>query len=296
MSTTVDSDELIFSDFFRALRRDWLLVAACTLGGAILAVLASFLVTKRYESMAVLMTVEGSSLSSMLGNMNPALSGLIGAVGVDVGAQSKEREAVAILQSRAFAVDFMQRENALPVIFPELWDERSKTWATRDGKPPTLNAAYKRFDKSIRTVRRNTETGQIQLSIRLPDRVLAAQWANELARQLNDELRRRVIAEAQASLKFLDEELQKTDVVGMREAMYKLVESQTKEIMLAKVREQYALRVIDPAAASDKDDPAYPKKAVLAALGALVGAFLAMLFVLFRYRRQRRVPGASGDA
>jgi uncharacterized protein involved in exopolysaccharide biosynthesis len=296
MSTTVDPDELIFSDFFRALRRQWLLVAACTLGGAILAVAASFLVTKRYESMAVLMTVEGSSLSSMLGNMNPALSGLIGAVGVDIGSQSKEREAVAILQSRAFAWDFMQRENALPVIFPELWDERTKTWGTSDGKPPTLNAAYKRFDKSIRTVRRNTETGQIQLSIRLPDRELAAKWANELARQLNDELRRRVIAEAQASLKFLDEELQKTDVVGIREAMYKLVESQTKEIMLAKVREQYALRVIDPATASDANDPAYPKRFVMAVLGALAGAFLATLLVLFRRGRQRREAGATSHA
>jgi LPS O-antigen subunit length determinant protein (WzzB/FepE family) len=285
MSTSADADELIFSDFFRAVRRDWKLVAGCTLGGGILAVIASFFMTPRYEAMATLMPVEGSGLSSMLGGMNPALTGLIGAVGVDIGSQSKEQEAVAILQSRAFAVSFIERENAMPLIFPELWDASGRRWDTRDGKPPSLNSAFKRFDRNIRTVRRNTETAQIQLSIRLPDRMLAAQWANRLATQLNDELRRRVIAEAEASLKFLDQELRKTDVLGIRDAMYKLVESQTKEIMLARVREQYALRIVDPAAAPDENDPAFPKRAVLAVLGALFGALCATLLVLFRRRR-----------
>jgi uncharacterized protein involved in exopolysaccharide biosynthesis len=276
--------ELVFADFFRALRGHLTLLLIATLSGAVSAGVLSFFVTARYDATVVMMAVDSSNLSSALG-VSPALSGLIGA-GLGLGAKSKEQEAVAVLESRSFAVSFIQQENALPVIFPELWDAQRRTWRTKSGKPPSLNAAFKRFDRNIRTLRRNSETGLVELTIRLPDRILAAQWANKLAARLNDELRARVIAEAQASLRFLDAELERTPVVGVRAAIFKLVESQTKEIMLAKVREQYALRITDPAAPADVDDPAFPKPAVLVALGGLAGALLAVLFVLL-YPRQR---------
>lgn len=282
------TEELIFSDFFRALRRQIVLISCLTVGGGLLAAVLSYFITPRYEATAVMMAVEASNLSSVLGDVSPALGGLIGAAGFDVGSQSKEREAVAILQSRAFAISFIERENALPVIFPELWDSERRVWLTKSGAAPSPNSAYKRFNHGIRTIRRNTETGLIQLAIRLPNRVLAAEWANKLAAQLNEELRRRVITEAQASLNFLNNELDKTAVVGIREAIFKLVEAQTKEIMLAKVREQYALRITDPAAAADEDDPVFPKPAVLAVLGALSGLLLGIVIALF-WRR----PGSA---
>lgn len=276
-----EHDDLVFAEFFKAMRRRWLLIASLVVGGVVAAVMFSKLVTPKYEAETVLMAVDDSGLSSVLGGMSPALTGIIGAVGGGLNSRSMEREAIAVLESRAFAVDFIAREQALPIIFPELWDAQNKAWRTKDRKAPSMNSAFQRFHREIRKVRKNSEAGEITLSIRLADRSMAAEWANKLVAQLNDDLRNRVIAESQGSLAFLASELERTEVIGVRDSIFRLVEAQTKEIMLAKVRQQYALRVIDPAVPADEGNFAYPKVVILAALGGLAGLLLGVLLAVF---------------
>ena len=275
------SPELPFRELYAALHSKLRLIFALVFGGAVLGVLLTFLITPRYDSTIAMMAKDDQA--SELSNLVGGLSGLVGAAGLGLQNQSRQREALAILQSRSFTQLFFTKVNALPVLFWKKWDAQNKKWLTDDGLPPTANEAYERFDRHVRTVTTSSETGLIELTIRLTDRRLAAQWANEMASLLNLEMRHRMAEEAGKSLKFLHRELDTTSELGIREAIFALIESQTKEIMLANVREEYGLRIIDPAVVSDEDDVVYPNKAILGALGALAGLLLGMIITIMRH-------------
>jgi LPS O-antigen subunit length determinant protein (WzzB/FepE family) len=98
--------------------------------------------------------------------------------------------------------------------------------------------------------------------------------------QLNQEMRARAIAEADASLGYLEKELQSTSVVPVRDAVAHLIESQVKKRMLANVTQQYVFRIVDHALPADADDPVKPKKILLLPAGPLVGLLLGILAVL----------------
>jgi uncharacterized protein involved in exopolysaccharide biosynthesis len=198
--------------------------------------------------------------------------------------RTKDREAIATLESRAFVLDFVRRQNALPHLFPELWDGGTKKWKTKTGSPPTDNAAYARFKNKIMKIRRDSEKSTVEVSVRVVDRTLAADWANALVAQLNEKLRQRAIAEATQSLSFLDKELVRTPQVQIRGAIYALVEAQTKEVMLANVRHDYAFRIIDPAAPADPGGYVFPQRFLIAVVGAFMGLFVAVAIVILRNR------------
>ena len=66
--------------------------------------------------------------------------------------------------------------------------------------------------------------------------------------KLNYHEQQLAINDATKSINYLREELNKTSVVELQQAIYRLLEkAQTKKIMLANVRDQYAFSVIDSA-------------------------------------------------
>lgn len=52
--------------------------------------------------------------------------------------------------------------------------------------------------------------------------------------------------ETEKSLEYLQDELRKTSMVEVQQSIYRVMETQVKSLMFAKVREQYAFKVVDP--------------------------------------------------
>ncbi len=59
--------------------------------------------------------------------------------------------------------------------------------------------------------------------------------------------------------------------------IYRLMESKTHEIVMAKAHKEYAFVVIDPAVASDADKNVWPKRAVLILIGLLLGLLAGII-------------------
>jgi len=58
--------------------------------------------------------------------------------------------------------------------------------------------------------------------------------------------------------------------------------------MLASVRQEYALKIIDPALPSDADRPVRPRKVLYSALGLSAGALMGFAFgLILSYWRTR---------
>ena len=147
-------------------------------------------------------------------------------------------------------------------------------------KAPTLADGYKRFDKKFRTVTHDKKTNLVTVAVEWPDPAAAARMANELIARLNAEMRERAIARTNAAVGYLQKELEATTAVDTRAAISRLMEAQINQRMYANVTQEYALRVIDRAMASDPKDVAKPKKVMLLALGVTLGLVLGALGVL----------------
>jgi len=193
------------------------------------------------------------------------------------------------LKTREFTDAFIKDEQLLPVLFSDMWDPQKQTWHVKDQKDaPTLRRAYQVFDGNIRTISQDKKTGLITLAIEWKDPEEAARWANLLVERLNQHERQVAIGEAEKSLAYLKNQLNQTSVLEMQQSIYRLIDAQTKNIMLANARDQYALNVIDPAVVPEV--PNKPKKKIIVAFGAIAGFLLgAMLAFVISSVRKRRV-------
>ncbi|MGH3427164.1 MAG: hypothetical protein ACRDQZ_06305, partial [Mycobacteriales bacterium] len=80
---------------------------------------------------------------------------------------------------------------------------------------------------------------------------------------------------------------QQSAVVEVRAAIFKTMESELKDAMLARTRDSYAFRVLDPAVVRDPKDTDSPNKPLIIAMGALGGLFVGMILSAMRERRAR---------
>jgi uncharacterized protein involved in exopolysaccharide biosynthesis len=118
----------------------------------------------------------------------------------------------------------------------------------------------------------------IVISVNWTDPVLSASWANDLVRITNATIKARVLTESSQHIDFLNNELGKTTVLPVREMLSSLLERETKRSMLARGRDDYALRVIDPAVPPERATS--PQRPLWALAGALLGLALGTSIAL----------------
>ena len=115
---------------------------------------------------------------------------------------------------------------------------------------------------------------------------MAAEWANDMVAYLNNHIRKQAIDETTKSIFFLEQQLQETSKIEAQTVIYNLIEEQTKNIMLANVREEYAFKIIDPAVVPDMKSKPQRRKIVI--FGLLLGVVFGSLLVFVKdyYVRQ----------
>jgi uncharacterized protein involved in exopolysaccharide biosynthesis len=270
-----------------AWRRKWL-VAACVVVFAGLAAAAAFTMTPMYRAQVVVIPVKADDGRAALSSMVGQLGGLASLAGVSLGGGGNKDEYIRFLRSSDFTARFIEDEKLLPVLFAKRWDAERGQWNVEDpADVPTVADGVRLFDDGMRNVSEEKVSGIVTLTLVWSDREQVAKWANLLIERANRDLRKRAIAEAQASTDYLNAELAKTSVLELRQAIYRLLENQIKTVMLANVRDQYAFRVIDPASAPDPDDTVRPKRLAMILLGMVFGGGVALMIVLWGLRRQR---------
>jgi hypothetical protein len=271
--------------------RRWLiLVIICVL--EITAIMVAVLAEPVYRSSIVIMTADTQEQKGILGSLASGFGAFGGFLpqGFLGGGGDESLEAAAILLSRAFTESFIVDENLLPILFSDKWDPEQGDW--RDPLDvPSMNRAFSLFDREIRKLDEDEWFGTLILTVEWHDRELAARWANLMVERLNERIRSRAVFEAESSLQYLNEELQKASILNLREAIYVLVQDQINKIMLANVRKEYAFKVIDPAVVADEGAFVWPNRVMLISLGLIVGLpigiFIALLLgAMDRARRQ----------
>jgi uncharacterized protein involved in exopolysaccharide biosynthesis len=260
-----------------------LLVGAIAAVATVIAVVTALMLPPVYRAEVLLAPAEQEKAEG-LGALAGPIGDLAALAGASLGpTKDKTAEFIAALKSRAFSVSFIKEQNLMPVLFADSWDKETKTWKDAD-RPPTEWTAYERWDKSIRQVNVDRRSGLITLAIEWRDPVLAAKWANELVRQANVRLRAEAVDEAGRNIAYLEKQLAQTGTVEVQQAIYRLIEAQTKKKMLASTRSEYAFTVIDPAVPPGTKYK--PNRKAIVSAGLLLGLVLGIAVAIVAGRRR----------
>jgi hypothetical protein len=259
------------------------------LGGVITAVVVMQL-PLLYRAQALIAPVETST--GLAGSLRNQFGGLAALAGVDIGASaSRKEEAFAMLSSLGFARDFIVSEDLLPVLFADRWDAKARQWRPGE-KVPTLEDGVMRFTRDVRSVTEERRTGLITVTIVCESPKLAARWANRMVDLANERLRREAREQSERSIRYLNTELAKTSVVELRQSIFRLIETQVNNAMLANVQIEYAFRFIDRAVEPERRFS--PRRTLLTLLGAFAGAVLGVGILLAwrAWQREKVAPPA----
>ncbi|MGR5550750.1 Wzz/FepE/Etk N-terminal domain-containing protein [Vibrio sp. DNB22_12_1] len=294
-------DEIDLRELFGALWKGKWIIIATTFVFAVGAVLYALSLPNIYKSDALLAPAESSS-GGGLSKMTGQLGGLAALAGVNLGGgeSSQTDLAVQVMKSRQFVEAFINKHDLLvPLMAAKDWDLANNKlildeeiynpstgeWLREPeglrGATPTAQEAFEVFSKEVLSVSQDKESGLYTVSVKNYSPYVAQQWVNWLIEDINKVMRERTIAETSQNLAYLNTQLQKTAVADMQSTFYKLIEEQTKSLMLAEVQEEFIFKVVDPAVVPELKDG--PKRALICVLGTLLGGMLGVAIVLVRF-------------
>ena len=276
-SPSVDEDEIDLLELIRTLLQAWKTIVGITITCVGLAVAYALNAPEEFKAETLLAPAseEKSGASSALNQFG----GLAAMAGISIPSDSNVEQVVATLQSRKFLRQYIHGKKLLPVLFEDLWDAENQSWLVKTHEDePTEQRAVEIF-KSILSVNEDKKSGLISLSISWKDPAVAAEWANDLVKQLNEQLRGKAITDSQKRVGYLEQELAKTTLHDMRAVLYNLLESEKQKAMIANVKENFALEVIDPAVVHETRIK--PKRELIVGFGVVFGGFLGIFAVLF---------------
>lgn len=263
----------------RSIYRDRWLVLCIVAVATLVALFTAFTAVPIYRAEALLapsVPDKNEGVSTLIGQLGD-IAALVGTPAM--GTKDRTQESIATLKSRSLAMDFIREQNLKPKLFPAIWDDAGQAWRA-GSKVPTDLEAYQTFDAQVRTVNVDRRNGLVSLIIEWSDPELAALWANRLVLDVNKRRQSETIHEAQQSVKYLQQQLARNGSVEIQQAIYRLIEAQTKTIALASAREDYAFRVIDPAIRPER--PIRPRRLQMVVAGLAFGLIIAFGAVLVR--------------
>jgi uncharacterized protein involved in exopolysaccharide biosynthesis len=266
--------------FLSAWQRKFLIIALM-IAGAVLAGAIAANIKPKYRAEAILAEADTGKSGSLLSSLSGQFGGLASLAGVNLGrGNGTLEETLATITSNAVLYDFIERNDLLKVILASRWDEKNGKWkhGLFNHRDPTEWHAARTFRKSILTVSEDKKTHLVKLIIEWKDPVRARDWANDLIGATNRRIRDHAIAVSTRNLEYLNQQLEKAATVDLRQAISRLIETETKNAMVARGNDEYALKIIDPAVVPQEKYS--PQITLIVALGGVLGLLVGLGFAM----------------
>jgi LPS O-antigen subunit length determinant protein (WzzB/FepE family) len=290
------NDEIDLRELFAVLWAGKVKIIAITAIFAFASVIYALSLPNQYK--ATVLLVPSKSTNSGFSGALGQLGGLASLAGVSIsGGESKEAQlAQEIMRSRSFIEDFVV-ENDLAVevyaaqdwdkgsnklqIDQDIYDTKSNSWLVEDdsARPGSPNSwkLYKSFSERL-TVSEDKKSGFISVSIEYFSPQIAKRWLDLYISAINKYMQERQMIKVSRNIEYLEAQIEKTEIAGMQEVFYTIIEDQLKSKMLAEASPDYVFTAVSPSMVPEKKSQ--PKRALICVLGVLLGGMLSVLLVL----------------
>lgn len=265
-----------------ALRRHRVLLIVLVLLGCLVGSVYAFLQKPIYRAEVTIAPSRSAEDSAAVSRLAGQFAGLAALAGIGSGDGGDIERSIAILSSATLADSFIRQNSLLPTLFEVRWDATRRMWIEREGGEPTYWRAVEKFDDDVRKISRDLRSGIITVAIEWHDRNAAAEWANSYVALANNEMRMKAIEEANATLESLNGQLEKSELLEMKNILYGLVESQVSKLTVAEARREFAFTVLDPAVVPDADAFVRPRRFAIAFLSGVIGLLIGLTLVIVR--------------
>jgi LPS O-antigen subunit length determinant protein (WzzB/FepE family) len=214
---------------------------------------------------------------------------------------SDSQLAISLLQSNVFLSTFIESRDILPeLVAAKSWNPKTKVlsydknkynskkriWENKaKNNLPSNQQAYNLLLGRISIVE-DTKTSYITLGIDHLSPEVARQWVQWLIEDVNTTIANKQINQARTSISYLETQIKLTPYAELRSMFYEIIQQQTQKMMLANVRDEFALTTIDPAIAPEHKSR--PSKSIILIVGTLFGLIFSTLGALinFFYRKK----------
>lgn len=297
----VNDDEIDLAELWRAIWAGKLIIIIVSALFAIASVFYALNQPNIYKASVLLSPAESEGGAGGLARLAGSFGGLASMAGINLGGGGSDKTTIAleVLKSRAFIESFITKHNLLVplmavknydmvndklIINEDVYDNQTKTWLREAKAPltaePTAWETFEAFSKLI-SISQDKATSMVTVEVSYYSPKLAKQWLTWLVQDINSFIREQDKQEAQSSIDYLNQQLDKTKIASMEAVFYQLIEEQSKNMMLIQVKAEYVLKTIDPPQVPDIKDK--PKRALIVVLGTMLGGILSVLIVLVRY-------------
>ncbi len=293
------NDEINFLEIASAIWKEKFLIGVIVCIFAVCSVFYSLSLPNIFTSTSLLMQAEEQGSTSP---MSSQVGGFAAMAGIELGnggGQDKSTLAIAMLESR----DFLQHLLSFDGIAEGLlaadtynsktqkleynsndFDEETKTWIRKPSiyqtVIPTSLEVYEAY-RDVLSASVDKKTGFVIISTSHISPIFAYDFLSLVIREVNFLSRTRDLEESEEALSFLKIQLSETQNVDISRAINQLIESQLKTQMLANVRPDYLLQVLDqPYVPILKSSP---QRSLICIFGTFLGFVLGFVIALGKY-------------
>ncbi len=266
---------------------------------ALISISYSLYLPNKYLSSATLTMSERTSSSSPLEGL-ASIGSLASLAGINLGVSDQKLVlAQKVISSRDFvkhlisfdmvlanliAASNYSYENDQIIYDPDLYDSKRNIWTFKPVRgrknPPSYLEAHKAFKEVLKIDYDDNDPDFLTIGVEHYSPKFSNFFLNLIISELNTISREKALKEAQKSLSFLDEQLINTKNLEIKNSIRLLIEQQLKVKMLASVREDFLVTIIDePFVPETKSGPI---RWLFTIVGTLIGFFVATLYVFLR--------------
>ena len=286
--------------FFVLVQGKWIITFA-TAFFVIIGTIYSLLLPNIYQSEALLAPVDESS--SLVGGALSQYSGLAGLAGINLTTEdtsSNHKKAIELISSLNFFENYLMPKIFLPDLMAiESWNNKNNTiiyddsifqkdtntWVRDFSYPqkliPSAQESFEVFKNDNLSISEDRDTGYIALSIKHQSPQLAKKWVEMIVEEVNSFYRQKDKESSEKAVTYLNKKIANTSLSEIRQVTASLLEKEIQKLTLVEANEDYVFEYVYPPSVMEKNSE--PKRSQIIILFFLLGAFLGMIVVLFRY-------------
>lgn len=272
MKRELHDDEINLLDLVKVLLRHKGFIVRFVLVVTVGTAIVALLMTKVYESRAVIVPVvpveeQGGGMSAVAAQF-----------GITTPQSSNLSEIVGLLKSDIIMQKVMEKGKFRDVFFDkddlEGLNENEKTWK-----------GIRILKEQILNVKENKKDNIITMSAEYKDPVIAQKIASTALAELTEHMTAEAKRVAEANRVYLESQINTAGDPFIRTNVYGLIARQIQTAMLAEAKENYAFKVLDPPRVPDKK--VKPKRTLMVGIAFVVSLFLGIFLAFMREHYQR---------